>query len=415
MKIAYFTDSYYPMLNGVTISIDYFTQELRKKKHTVYIFSPEIPHYSDKRKDVYRFSSFRLTNSEPQVRVPIIAPHEIIRDISQMDFDIVHAHGNGFFSLLGYQVAKMKGIPYIATFHTEFTQYTHYFLQGKVVKPKMMERILKLLGNLCDAVITPSVKMKEALEQYGVKKPITVIPNFIHLTNFKEAKSTGYLRKRFRIPPSAPLILSVGRMGYEKNFPFLIKAFEKLSKEEKTAHLVLIGHGIELDTFQTLAKELNVSDRVHFTGKILGPKMPSMYKEADIFVFPSKTETQGMVVLEAAAAGLPLIVGTDNAYKDMVDDQQNGYVVPYTLEAFVQAMHTLIDNPDLRAKFGKRSEEIAWERFQPNVVTDHLVELYEHVLSKHIPRRKRFSEVNRKTFQRVYELLRKINDFFEVS
>ena len=415
MKIAYFTDSYYPMLNGVTVSIDYFTQELRKKKHTVYIFSPEIPGFTDSRKDVYRFSSFRMTNSEPQMRVPLVLPHEIIRDISQMDFDIVHAHGNGFFSLLGYQVARLKGVPYVATFHTELTQYTHYFLQGRVVKPKMMERILKVLGNLCDHVFTPSVKMKDALIGYGVKKPITVVPNFIHLTVFKEAKSTGYLRKRFSIPQDSPIILTVGRMGIEKNFIFLLKAFEKLTQTDKTAHLVLIGHGVEQEAFMELAEKLHLSGRVHFTGKIEGKDMPQMYKEADIFVFPSKTETQGMVVLEAAAAGLPIIVGTDKAYVGMVDDQENGFVLPYTYDAFVEGMLSLIENPELRKQFGKRSEEIAWERFQPDKIVDHLISLYATAVITYKAKPRRMHRINQRAIQTGYRLVNRINDFFQVS
>lgn len=414
MKIAYFTDSYYPMLNGVTISIDYFTQEQRKKGHTVYIFSPEIPGYTDDRPDVFRFSSLRVTNSEPQVRVPLVPPYEIIRDISQMDFDIIHAHGNGFFSLLGYQVAKLKGVPYVATFHTELTKYTHYFLKGKVLKPQMMERFLRVMGNLCDQVITPSEKMKDALRKYGVKKPITVIPNFIHLEKFKNAKNTGYLRNRFSIPQDVPIILTVGRMGYEKNFPFLIKVFEKLSKEEKKSHLVLIGHGTELETFKDMADKLHIADRIHFTGKILGAEMPKMYKEADIFVFPSKTETQGMVVLEAAAAGLPIVVGTDKAYLGMVDDQENGFVVPYTYGRFVDALLSLIKNPDLRTQFGKRSEEIAWERFQPDFVVNHLIDIYATTIISHKPRAKRLRRINQRAFQTGYRLVNKINDFFQV-
>lgn len=415
MKIAYFTDSYYPMLNGVTVSIEHFTEELRKKNHKVYIFSPEIPGYSDTRKDVYRFSSFRVTNSEPQVRVPRVLPHEVIREISQMDFDIVHAHGNGFFSLLGYQVAKMKGVPYVATFHTEFTQYTHYFLNGKVIKPKMVERIFKVLGNLCDYAITPSEKMKDALITYGVSKPITVVPNFIHLTRFKDAKSTGFLRKQFAIPHDAPLLLTVGRMGYEKNFPFLLRAFEKLVQKERTAHLVLIGHGVELETFIALAKKLRISDRVHFTGKIESQDMPKMYKEADLFVFPSKTETQGMVVLEAAAARLPIIVGTDKAYIGMVDHNENGFVVPYTYDAFVEAMSTLINNPELRKEFGKRSEEIAWERYQPEQIVDHLVSLYTTTIISYKSKPRRMHRINQRAIQTGYRLVNKINDFFQVS
>ena len=132
MKIAFFTDTYHPSLNGVTVSLDHFTKELEEKGHKVVIYAPKVKGYKDKSKNVIRISSLKVLSSEPEVRLPIPTSASVIKEIAKEDFDLIHAHGNGAFSFLGYQVARIKGVPYILTFHNLHTKYTHYFLKGKI-------------------------------------------------------------------------------------------------------------------------------------------------------------------------------------------------------------------------------------------------------------------------------------------
>src|SRR5258708_452884 len=133
MKIAFFTDTYFPQLNGVTISVSNYAAELRKKGHTVYIFAPKIKNYIDHEEGVYRLPAINILPSAPEFQFPIGISFKGLFQVLKMDFDIVHAHGNGPFSYLGMQVAKSQGIPYILTFHTMLTEYTHYFFKGKVI------------------------------------------------------------------------------------------------------------------------------------------------------------------------------------------------------------------------------------------------------------------------------------------
>src|SRR6185437_950330 len=189
MKIAFFTDTYYPQLNGVTISVDNFAKELRKRGHTVYIFAPRIKkRRSHIDEDLTNLNTIKLLSIESPIYIPMPTTYTEYKKLFRLDFDIVHAHGNGAFSLLGYQVARMKRVPYILTFHTLLTKYTHYILKGKVIKPKMVETGLRVFANLCDNIITPSEKMKKELLRYGVKKPIEVIPNFIEKDDFRKVE-----------------------------------------------------------------------------------------------------------------------------------------------------------------------------------------------------------------------------------
>jgi len=188
MKIGIITDSYYPQLNGVVVSVDNFTRELRKLGHEVYIFAPLLKNYKDKDRNVFRISNFKVISSEPEVLVPLPMPRLSYQQIFNINLDVIHAHGNGAFSFLGCQIAKLKGIPFILTFHTVHTKYTHYFLNGKVIRPKMVALGMRMFADICDGIITPSEKMKNELIAYGVKKEIKIIPSFIDFSRFQKNK-----------------------------------------------------------------------------------------------------------------------------------------------------------------------------------------------------------------------------------
>lgn len=412
MKIAFFTDSYYPMLNGVTVSVANLAAELRALGHTVYIFAPKYDNYVDKEKNVYRFNAVKVISSEPEVHMPVFMPHKILSDISPRDFDIVHAHGNGFFSLLGYQVARMKGVPYLMTFHTQLTRYLHYVFNGKLVTPRMAAAGLRISGNICDTVITPSEKMKRELESFGVNKPIEVVPNFVYSERFT-SNYKGFLHKLCQIPDGAPILLSVGRLGREKNFPFLLRAYKKVAEDHPGCHLVIVGYGEEADSLKEYARKLKLDGRIHFTGKIQPQDIAKVYADSDIFVFSSLTEVHPMVILEAASAGLPFVVVNDPAYANAVIDGENGFVVPLRTGAFAEKILTLLADSKLRKKFGQRSREIVAENFHPQKLASDMAQIYESLLLTRKQRRLSFASLNKATWRRVYRATEILDKIFE--
>lgn len=381
MKIAFFTDTYYPDLNGVTVSVSNFAKELRKKGHKVYIFAPKIDgKHKDKDKNLIRLPSFKiLSKVEPQIYTPTIWPNKEFREMFTEDFDIIHAHGNGPYSLLGYSIGKIKRIPFVMTFHTIHTHYTHYIFNGKIITPKMVSMGLKTFAHRCNLVITPSEKMKKELLSYGVKKQIHVIPNFLEGDRFKKNKK-GYLHKLLSLPKDAPIILTVGRIGKEKNIDFILKVFKEVCKKDTKSHLVVVGRGPESDNLITLSKKLGIEKRVHFTGGIDYEFMPLVYKDATLFVFASYTETQGVCVLEASASGIPLVINNDGAFKGMVDDGVNGYILPLSINKFSEKIVKLLEDKDLRDKMGNKAEIIAEKNFDAAKITTELTNIYSKLL-----------------------------------
>lgn len=377
MKIAYFTDTYYPQLNGVATYVGYLVKKIYQKNYQIYLFAPKIKGYKDKEDYVHRLPSIRaLPNLPDSIRLPLPIPHQTIWKIIKFDFDIVHAHGNAAFSLIGLAVARSKKVPFILTFHTQIGQFSHYFLKG-VVKPKLLNNILlKKFGNLCDGVITPSEKMKDELIAAGVTKQIEVIPNFIDYEKFN-VKTKGYLHKKYKIPKGEPILLSVGRLGKEKNFEFLIKVFAKLAEINQDAHLVIAGEGFEKKNLTQLIFKLGLRKRAHLIGGVPIDDMPYVYADSDIFVFPSTSEVHPMVALEAAAASLPLIVVKDGAYKNIVISNRNGFTCPLNQDVFVTKIDKLLKDSKLRQRFSQASAQIVKKNFNPDLLTKKLLNYYQ--------------------------------------
>lgn len=411
MKIAFFTDTYFPQLNGVTVSVDNFSKELQKKGHTVYIFAPKIRGYTGQNNNVYRVNSFKVVDSQPEIRVPILIPNRNLRQIFKLGFDIVHAHGNGPFSVLGYQTAIVKRIPFVLTFHTIQTKYAHYFLNGKIIRPRTIAAGLRIFASVCDGVVVPSNKMRKELIGYGIKKDIKILPSFIETSRFQRNEK-GYLHKKLNIPETHKILLSVGRLGKEKSFDFLIEMFEYVVKNEPQTHLVIVGQGQEELNLRKLVKKLALEKSVHFTGKLDNKVVPSSYSDADIFVFASSSETQGLTVLEAAASGLPLVVVDDPAFSNIALENRNALKSPLNQKIFALSVIRLLSQPEMRKKFGENSVKIVAENFQSGRLTEELLDYYEKIIQSRKNRKRIFRKiVERKPLIYLLKATERVNRF----
>lgn len=409
MKIGFFTDTYYPDISGVTVSLENFISSFRKKGNEVYLFAPKVRGYKDKDKNIFRINSLKVLSSEPEVRLPVLLPNKTMQKMFSLDLDLIHAHGNGAFSLLGYQVARLKNIPYILTFHTIHTEYTHYFFKGKLVTPTMVAQGLHIFANLCDGVVVPSEKMADELRNYGFKGDIKVIPSFINFKKFKNVDK-GYLHKKLNLPQEIPIVLSVGRLGIEKNFNFLIRSFQKLSKMNKEAHFVIVGRGPEKNNLRKLAKKLGVEKRVHLIGKLDVNRMPYVYADAKVFIFASETETQGICVLEAAASGLPIVIVSDPAFKNVVVDGLNGFSVPPDEKVFAQKTASILENSYLQSKCSKNSWDFANNNFKPEKLTLEALNYYKEIIEQHKTKKRILRRIiNKASFINFLEINKKIN------
>lgn len=380
MKIALFTDTYFPQVNGVATSVKILADHLRLGGHEVIVFAPKISDVkSDKEENVIRIKSVKVFPNIDEIRLPIVLKKSL-EEINNFDFDIVHAHGNGLFCLFGYFAARRKGVPFVLTFHTFMTDYAHYIYAPKRIGKGVMVGILKFFASLADSIITPSEKMKKKLVSLGVKKEITTIPNFIEIDRFS-AKNTGFVQKFLSLPAKTPVLLFVGRVAKEKNIKFLIDTFSKIHDKNSAVHLAIVGDGPQRKEMEEHARKLHIDAYVHFMGIVKRDLMPKIFASSTMFVFPSTSEVHPMVVLEAADSGLPLVVAADEAFKDLVEDGKNGYVLPVESEQFAQKVLELLEDGAKRKMFGEASRKIVSDNFGEREITARFESIYNELVS----------------------------------
>ena len=376
MKIGFFTDGFLPQPNGVATSVFASAQELERRGHEVFIVAPKYPGYKDEM-NVFRLTSVKVM-SKPDLRLALHLPDRPLRRLLKMDFDIIHVHSGGPITLLGLEIAKAKNIPIVATYHTLWAKYTHYFMKGKVIKPKVIEQATKFFCNRCDYLIAPSHRVVDELEKYGIKKPIAMIPSGVDTSKFGVVSKNTF-RKKLGIPSSHKILLTVSRMGEEKSIDFLLKSFELVLGENPETTFLLVGDGQEKKNLISLAKKLGIEKNVIFAGLIDPVALPEIYSEADLFLFASQTETQGMVILEALASGVPVIAVEDTVFKEVIQNNQNGFLLEKEKEAFAGKITELLKNETERRRLSDGARAGA-DSYSIQASTQSLEDLYKRVL-----------------------------------
>ncbi len=379
MKIGFFTDSYLPMRDGVTTSVETCARALEQRGHEIYIIAPRQPGYKDKRKNIYRLTSIKFVNT-PEVRWALQLPEKSLLQVFKIDFNIIHGHSGGGVTLIGLQIARAKGIPYVGTYHTLFSHYTHYFFNGKIIRPRMIELTSKFIGNLCDYLIAPTERVKKELISYGVTKPINVLPNGIDVENYKNVEK-GFLRKKTKISHDKKILLYIGRLGKEKSVDFLIQTFKLIHEHHHNTALVIVGDGPEKQNLKNIAETLHLNGDVYFLGEIAHITIPKVYADADVFVFASQTETQGMVILEAFASGLPVVAVDDDVFKNVIESNKNGYLVKKDTGEFAKKVLHIITNKIIYKKFSHQASQSA-SKFSVETTAFYLEKLYEKLIEE---------------------------------
>lgn len=380
MKIAFFTDSYKPQVNGVVTSIDLFTNELRRRGHDVSIFAPNVPDFRDKDRFVYRFSSVPF-HSYREYRIGV--PVQLIKKnkIKENMPDIIHIHSPFSVGALGIGLAKHYDIPVVGTFHTMFPDYTHYFVSNKLSKNKRIGKLAKKaswkmlawLYNKCDCVVAPSERIRNVIKSRGIKSETYVVPTGIKIRKRKKNKNT--LRKKHGFGKEK-ILLHVGRVTKEKNIEFLLKSLSStLSGDTK---LVIASDGPHADEVKRYAEEQGIADHVVFTGYLSEKSLQDFYAMADAFVFASRTETQGLVLLEAAIHGLPAAVLDAPVTGDFVRENGTGIAAK---KDFSKAVDEILNNRNLRRRVQRKSKNME-KKYDIRHCASDLLDIYSRIQSQ---------------------------------
>lgn len=378
MRIAIFSDSYRPVINGAAVAVELLAEELRRR-HEVTIFAPAHPAQRAAEPGVERFPSYRLPRA-PDYPLAIPWSPRLFRRFEQGAFDVVHAHSPFALGQAARRLARRHGLPLVTTYHTLYTEYLHYARPIPVswLRPGIVA-LARSFCNACAAVVVPTEPIREIVRGYGVTTPIEVIPTSAVVSPAPE--DVGYPRARFGLPEDAAIVLFAGRLAPEKNLELLLRAFAAARTEPGAApaHLLLVGGGPSEAALRALAAQLGIGASLTFAGFLPRAELIRCYGGADLFAFSSTTDTQGLVILEAKSAGLPVVSVDAFGPATVVRDGVDGFLVPNDPAPFAAALARLIRDRALRRQMGERAREDAL-RFSPAAMTARYEALYERVV-----------------------------------
>lgn len=382
MKILLTTDTYYPYISGVVISTHNLYKELKAMGHDVRILTLSEDGKEKIDGDIYKLKSFDL-KIYPGIRLKKPFNTEVGESIINWKPDIIHSQTEFSTMINAKYIASKLKIPHIHTYHTMYEDYLDYILSGKVITPKTMARLTKLLLNTFNRVIAPTVKVEKVLRGYGVKSPMSVIPTGIDLSRFQKSiteEEKFQLRAKYGIGPNDPVLVFLGRVAYEKNINEIIEMFSRLDGEINNLKLLIVGKGPYLNNLKELTKAKNLEDKVIFTGVVNPSEVYKYYKISDAFVTASTSETQGLTYIEALSSGLPVICRYDTCIEGVVETGINGFVYKNE-EEFRSSVKALFSSEDYRHTIAENAE-LAADKFSSRAFATKVEELYRTVLNE---------------------------------
>ncbi|TFG91528.1 MAG: glycosyltransferase family 4 protein [Candidatus Atribacteria bacterium] len=382
MRIAFFTNCYKPLVNGVVTSISSLKEAYERKGHDVYIFAPRVEDYIDQERNVFRYRSVNFT-SKVKYPLPIPLSFRVKKVITEFNPDIVHFHHPFLLSYPAIMYGKKLGIPKILTIHTQYEQYAYYI--SPIPERVTQEAIKMIISNLAyktDCITTPSDSMKKIIENYGIKNRIEVVPNAIHLISFKEDDESkrAEIKKKYNLKEDDKIILFVGRVASEKSIDTIIKALEIIKKRDNNkVKLLIVGNGPAIDELQQLTRTLKVEKDVVFAGTVCNEEIKHYYKMAYLFAITSTTESFGIVIIEALASGIPVLAVRAPGAVDILTDEVDSLLTENNVEKFANALEKLIREPELREKLSHEALKTS-EKYNIDIISERMLNLYREVI-----------------------------------
>ncbi len=378
MKICMFTNTYLPHVGGVARSVQFFTEDLRRMGHEVLVVAPTFPDVETLHEDeneVLRVPAIQNFNgSDFSVRIPI--PFVIDEKITEFKPDIIHSHHPYLLGDAGLRAARRRLLPLIFTHHTLYEKYTHYVSQESEGMKRFVIHLSTEYANLCDRVVAPSESVAELIHRRGMNRPTEVIPTGVDTRFFGTGKGQAF-RQEYSIPQNARVIGHLGRLAPEKNLDYLVEAVIEYVDSDPDAYFLVVGRGLSEEMIHSRFAERGLKDRLVMGGEMTGQKLADAYHAMNLFVFASKSETQGMVLTEAMAAGIPVIALDASGAREVVQDGENGRLLSgdASAEDFAGAVRDAFDDPDRMDRWREKSLQTA-KAFSRASSAEKMVRLY---------------------------------------
>ena len=388
LKILLATEWYYPLVNGVVISVENLSRSLQERGHDVRIMTLSPRFFPLKKDNIYYIGSVKAERLYPGGRAsfPAYFPH--YEELTVWAPDVVHTHAEFTTFFLARRLAATHNIPRVHTYHTMYEDYTHYFTSRREMGKKTIEFLSRRLLQELDRVIAPTEKVEKLLLGYGITTPIEVVPTGIDLQRFTQSpheSKISEIRKKWGIAQNNKVLLYVGRMAKEKNLDELIDYFF-MAKEENW-RLLMVGDGPYRKELMKLVERKRLNHRIIFTGMIPPEDVAPYYHVGHVFVNSSTSETQGLTYIEALAAGLPCVCRRDPLLSEWVVDGVTGYGYE-DFQGFSQGLRLVFQSEEFRKTLSFHAKSIS-DKYSIESFGEKMERIYRDVITEHLLNREK--------------------------
>ena len=363
MKILFISDVYFPRVNGVSTSIETFRRNLHLLGHTVHLVAPDYGTPAADETGILRVPARRVP-FDPEDRFMsyswAMSQLERFRD---EQYDLIHVQTPFVAHYLGVKLSYLLDIPCIETYHTFFEEYLYHYipLLPKWFTRSLAKRFSRHQGNSLDGMVIPSRPMQRVLQDYGIQTTMEVIATGIEPESFVPGDRVAF-REKFGIPQDRPVLLFVGRVAHEKNISFLIKVVDQVRRQVEDVLFVIAGEGPARASLEQEVRKRAIGENVRFIGYLdRHTELNNCYSAADIFIFSSRTETQGLVLLEAMAQGVPVVSTAELGTRDVLQDGAGVWIAQEELSDFSSNVVKMLDHAQVRSELGELGRAYANE------------------------------------------------------
>ena len=385
MRVLFISDVYFPRVNGVSTSIRTFRGDLSATGVDSVLIAPAYEQASEEPDDasIVRVASGHIPGDPEDRRMKSRELKRVLTALQIQRFDMVHIHTPFIAHYAGVRFARRQRIPVLATYHTFFEEYLHHYvpLMPRVIGGVLARAFTRSQCAQLAAIVAPSEPMRALLLEYGVKARVEVIPTGLPADRYVPGNGALF-RSRYSIPPDRPLLLYVGRVAHEKNIDFLLRAFVELRRTHPDALFAIAGEGPAREHLQSQVARLGLSNQVYFIGYLEREgELANCYAAGDVFIFASRTETQGLVLLEALAQGRPVVSTAHLGTTSILQSGCGARVAPEKAEVFARAIADILEDPVRAARLSEQAHVYA-QTWMSSRMAARLAALYRDLLQQ---------------------------------
>ena len=386
MRILMVSDVFFPRVNGVSTSIQTFLRELTSQGHEVTLIAPDYDQVGiedDLKSDIIRIPSRRVPMDPEDRMMQMSYITALVDELRERKFDLIHIHTPFIAHYAGLRLAKALVLPVVESYHTYFEEYLYNYIRWL---PQEWLRALarefsRRQCNHVDAVVVPSEPMADVLRGYSIESCMYIVPTGINLPEFTDSDGRCF-RQKHDIAQDRPVLIYIGRLAHEKNILFLLDVLKKLKPGCPDVLLILAGEGPAIAELKDAADARSLNDNILFVGyQQRGKALNSCYRAGNVFIFASRTETQGLVLLESMALGVPVLSTAIMGTRDVLSEGYGCMIADEDADSFAKTALWLLENPGVRALMADSGRQYA-QRWSAPVMASRLLNVYTESITR---------------------------------